>query len=185
VSAELVPADAAPGLAARARRAVHPPQPLSVLQAGEIAISDPLFFRPGEDSLPPAEVQAAIAKMFGSLSLSEKRIGVFWETYGVAPADTVDITLRFISMDRPGLLRRLGARVGVGEVGSGEMSMRWSEPRLGRRDGLTWVGDVPVQARAVVLDVSRMREGRYTVEIATSKRGAEQAVTRREIVIVR
>jgi hypothetical protein len=185
VSAELAPADGAPGLAVRARRAVHPPPPLSVLQAGEVAISDPLFFRPGDDSLPPSDAQAAIAKMLGSLFLGEKRIGVFWETYGVAPADTVELTLRITSLDKPGLFRRLGASIGLAEPAGGEMAMHWSEPRLGKRDGLTWVGDVPVQARAVVLDFSRLRPGRYTVEISVARQGTQPAVTRREVAVVR
>jgi hypothetical protein len=185
VSAELAPADGAPGLAARARRAVRPPAPLSVLQAGEIAMSDPLFFRPGDDPAPPANVAGAVAKMFGSLTLTEKRVGVFWETYGVAPGDTVEVSLRLANIDRPGILRRIGSTIGVAESGGGEQSMHWREPRPRNDDSVIWAGDVPIQSRAVVLDVSRMRPGRYTIEVTVARRGAAPAVTRREIAIVR
>lgn len=185
VSAELAPADGAPGLAVRARRAIHPPPPLSAMAEGETGISDPLFFRPGNDPEPPTTAPVAVAKMFGSLSFSDKRIGVFWETYGVAPADTVDVTLRIISAGRPGLLRRLGTTIGVVEDAGSEISMHLREPRLARRDGLSWAGDVPIQARAVVLDVSRLRPGRYTVEVSVTRQGATTAVTRRDITLAR
>jgi hypothetical protein len=181
VSAELAPADGAPGLAVRSRRAIHPPPPLSVMQAGEVGISDPLFFRPGDDAAPPSNAQDAIAKMLGSLSFTEKRIGVFWETYGVAPSDTVELTLRLVSTDKPGLFRRLGTKLGVVETIGGEMAMSWREPRIGMVEGLTWAGDVPIQARGVVLDISRLKAGRYAVEISAVKRGSIRATTRREI----
>src|SRR6185295_19102623 len=103
ISAELAPADGAPGLAVRVRRAVHPPWPLSVMQAGEVAISDPLFYRPGDAVDPPANAPEAVAKMFGSLALSDKRVGVFWEMYGVAPGDTVDVSLHLTGLDKAGL----------------------------------------------------------------------------------
>ena len=185
VSAELAPADGAEGLAARARRAVHPPAPLSVLQAGEIAISDPLFFRPGEDAELPANAPGAVAKMFGSLAFSDKRVGVFWETYGVAPGDTVNVSLRLANIDRPGLLKRIGTTIGLAESAGGEITMEWREPRLRQADGVIYAGDVPIQSRAVVLDVSRLKPGRYTIEITLTRRGATPAVTRRDVTIAR
>ena len=184
ISAELVPADGAPGLAGRARRAVHPPPPLSVLPAGAIAISDPLFYRPGADE-SRLDAQTAIAKMLGSLVFSDKRVGVFWETYGVALTDTVDITLRLVNIDKPGFMRRLGARIGVADPKGGELAMTWREPKPGRGEAVLWAGDVPIQSRSVVLELSRLKPGRYTVEVTVVRRGAEPAVTRRDITLVR
>lgn len=59
------------------------------------------------------------------------------------------------------------------------------EPRLGQREGLGLAGDVPVQGRGVVLDVSRLRPGRYRVEISVARAGTASATSRRDIVIQR
>jgi hypothetical protein len=183
ISAELAPADGAEGVAARARRSVHPPAPLSALQPGELAISDPLFFRPTDGGEPPTRTDDAISRMFGSLTLAGKRAGVFWETYGVPPGDTVDVTLRLISEDRPGLLRRLGTRLGVVRSEGGSIAVSWREPRTGERGGITFAGDVPIQPRSVVLDISRLRAGRYTVEISVSRPRGQAVSARRTIVV--
>jgi hypothetical protein len=185
VSAELAPADGAPGLAVRARRAVRPPAPLSVAQAGEIAVSDPLFFRPGDADDQPKSAPVAIARMLGSHALADQRVGIFWETYGVAPSDTVDLTLRITGIDKPGVLRRIGTAIRVLQSTPNEITMSWREPNLGQREGLTWAGDVPIQARSVILDVSRLRPGRYTMELTVVKGTAAPAVTRRDVTIVR
>jgi hypothetical protein len=185
VSAELAPADGAPGLAVRVRRAVHPPAPLSVLKVGEVAISDPLFFRPGDATDPPANAAEAVGKMFGSLAFNEKRVGLFWEMYGVAPGDTVDIAIRVANIDKPGLLRRIGSTIGIAGAEGAEMTIRWREPRPNRAETVMWAGDVPVQSRGVVLDVSRLRPGRYTVEVTVAKLAGEPATTRRDVTFVR
>lgn len=185
ISAELAPADGATGLAARVRRAVQPPPPLSVLPAGETAISAPLFFRPDTDGDPPTTAAAAITRMLGSLTITEPRVGVYWETYGIAPGDTVDVAIRIGNREHRGFLRRLGATLGVVDAESGGIGIRWREPRIGRRDGLTWAGDIPIQARSLVFDVSRLRPGRYTVEVSVARAGATPVVSEREIVIAR
>jgi hypothetical protein len=123
--------------------------------------------------------------MFGSLALSEKRIGVFWETYGIAPGDTVDVALHLASLDKPGVLRRLGSVFRVGEADASEVTVSWREPRPREKQTTIYAGDVPIQSRGVVLDVSRMRPGRYTVEITVTRHGAPPASTRREMSIVK
>jgi hypothetical protein len=65
------------------------------------------------------------------------------------------------------------------------MSVSWREPRIGQREGLTWAGDVPIQARSVVFDISRLRNGRYTVEITIARAGVPAVSARREITIAR
>ena len=181
LSAELVPADAAQGLAVRVRRAVHPPAPLSVLKDGEVALSDPLFYRPGDAAEPPANAAEAVGRMFGSLAFNEPRVGLFWESYGIAPGDTADIAIRVVSNDRPGFLRRLGSTVGLAEANAGELTISWREPRPRKTETVIWAGDVPIQSRGVVLDVSRLRPGRYTVEVTVSKLRSAPVTVRRDV----
>jgi hypothetical protein len=185
VSAELAPADGGPGLAVRIRRAVHPPAPLSVLKDGEVAISDPLFFRPGDAPDLPANAAEAVGKMFGSLAFNDKRVGIFWETYGVAPGDTVDVAIRVANIDKPSFLRRVGATFGIADADGGELTIRWREPRANRRDAVIWAGDVPIQSRSVVLEVSRLRPGRYTVEVTVARLGGVPVSTIRDVTFVR
>jgi hypothetical protein len=185
VSAELKPAEGMYGLAARARRAIHPPPPLSVLPSGEIAISDPLFFRPDKNADPPMTVGAAIPMMLGSLMINENRVGVFWETYNVAPKDTVETTLRISNSTKPGFFRRIGTSMGIASEVGGEIAVSWREPRLGQRDGLSYAGDVPILGKGVVLDVSRMKPGKYWVDITVTRAGTAPVSTRRQITIAR
>lgn len=185
VSAELVPADGLPGTAARARRAVQPPPPLSVLRAGELGISDPLFFRPADDGTTSLSAEDAISRMYGSLSLTGTRVGIFWETYGFPATDTVETTLRLTSEDKPGILRRLGSSIGVLSAEGGEISVRWQDPRVGERSGISYAGDVPIQARSVVLDISPLKAGRYTLEVSVTRRGRPTVSSSREIRVVR
>lgn len=185
VSAELAPADAAAGLAARARRAVHPPPPLSVLAEDAIAISDPLFYRVGDEATPPANASIAVARMYGSRHISDRRIGVFWEVYGAGRADTVETSVRLASIDKPGLLRRLGTSVGLLDGVGSELTMSWRDAGSSRPEALMFAGDVPIQARGVVFDVSRLRPGRYMFEITVARGGSAPAVTRRDIRIGR
>jgi hypothetical protein len=185
ISAELAPADGADGLAVRARRAVLPPAPLSVLPTGETAISDPLFFRPLDGGDVPDDARTAIGRMFGGLTFSEKRLGVFWETYGIAPTDTVEIRVRIIGNDRPGFFRRLGTSARILQSTEGGMAITWRELRVSRPEAVSWAGDVPIVARSIVVDVSRLRPGRYTLEVGVAKRATATAMTRREITIVK
>jgi hypothetical protein len=185
VSAELAPADGAAGLAVRVRRAVHPPAPLSVLADGEVALSDPLFFRPGDAPDLPANAAEAVGKMFGSHAFSDRRVGLFWETYGVAPGDTMDVSIRVANIDKPGFLRRVGATIGVADADQGEITIRWREPRLNKTETVIWAGDVPIQSRSVVLEVSRLRPGRYTVEVTVTRLGGVPVTTRRDVSFVR
>jgi hypothetical protein len=67
----------------------------------------------------------------------------------------------------------------------GEIGVTWREPRIGQREGLSWAGDVPIQARSLVFDVSRLRNGTYYVELTVARRGAAPAITRREVTIAR
>jgi hypothetical protein len=185
VSAELAPADGAPGLAVRVRRAVHPPAPLSALKDGEVALSDPIFYRPGDAAEPPNNAAEAVPKMFGSLAFNEKRVGLCWETYGLAPGDTVDVAIRVANIDKPGLLKRLGATIGIGDAEVAELTVHWREPRVHQKDAVIWAGDIPIQSRGVVLDVSRLRPGRYTVEVSITKLGGSAVSTRRDIRVSR
>ena len=94
--------------------------------------------------------------MYGSTAFRSSRVGIYWETYGVAVGDTVDVA---VSIDKPGnapgLLRRLLGRVGMGDVSGGGVSVRWREPAEGRRV-TTIAGPVPIQGRSITLGLGQL-----------------------------
>jgi hypothetical protein len=177
--------DGAPlGVAARTRFGVAPPPPLSAMRRGEVAVSEPvLLVAPeGADALPtdPAD---ALPRMHGSTNLrGVRRFGVYWESYGFAQGDTVDVEVRIERHDRPGALRRLTTALRVTDPRNGVVVVRWREPQPGRAARVLG-GPVPVLARSLVLDVSRLPAGDYWLDVAVGRPGQTSARSRRALTL--
>jgi len=54
---------------------------------------------------------------------------------------------------------------------NGSVAVRWSEPQAGH-DSWTIPSKVPIQARAVGLDLSQLEPGHYMVTVSASRKGA-------------
>src|SRR5205085_4704676 len=81
---------------ARSRFGVKPPPPLSSMPRGDAAMSDPVILVvPANTNALPNDADAAIALMNGSTTLAAgtSSIGVYWETYGIAAGDSVEVTV--------------------------------------------------------------------------------------------
>ena len=77
--------------AARTRFGVETPGPLAAL-AGATALSQPLLFEPSGDAAHPRDANAAVSRMYGTTTFAQwRRIGVYWESYGFAATDAVEI----------------------------------------------------------------------------------------------
>jgi hypothetical protein len=136
---------------------------------GEIAMSDPvILIVPANTTALPVVADAAIALMNGSTTLASgtTSVGIYWETYGIAAGDSVDITLT---------IRRNGG-------GGTPVTTSWSEPQPGR-NVRTVAGTVPIQMRSVVLDISAIPIGTYLLDISVRKRGAAPLSSSREFTI--
>jgi hypothetical protein len=170
IAGEIVSTDNPNATAGRARFVVTAPPTLGSLAPGQLAVSEPLFFQPGpNDGALPASAEDAMSRMLGSLTFTQGRVGVFWELYGLVPRDTVDITLTVTSLDRPGILHRIGESLGILGEDGGTVAIKWREPEPGARSAVSYTGAVPIQAHAVALDVSRLRAGRYSVEVSAAR----------------
>jgi hypothetical protein len=112
------------------------------------------------------------------------RLGVFWEAYGVSPGDTVQVSLRVTGARLPGLLRRIGAAIGIGQPAPGTVTVGWQEPRADRGGSSSVIAGVPVQSRSVVLDVSSLPPGPYVLNLQVARRGAAPASATRTISVV-
>lgn len=168
VSVEVL--DAKTRSAARARFGLIP----SSVDSG-ISHSDLLLFAPpGPDSLPHRLQDAAALALSGD-RVTGKRVGVFWEIYGVrkeGESFAVTITIERI---REGLMRRAAERLHLASPFS-PVQVQWKE-----------VPD-PVNgivSRSVSLDVSQLSNGRYEIQVAVGRPDGASTVATRDIVIDR
>jgi hypothetical protein len=113
-------------------------------------------------------------RMYGTTTLTgARRVGIYWEAYGFAPTDTVETTVRVTREDRPGFFERLGSALHLGGGGGSAIGVRSREVPGGGRAIHRMEGEVPVQMRSLVLELSQLRRGRYRLTlVATTPDGA-------------
>jgi hypothetical protein len=159
----------------RLRQAVRAPPTDST-----VGVSDLLLFAVAADSLgeataPPAALDDALPLALGdALVPTPGAVGVYWEVYGLPPGRA---RVRFslsLSGDRPGWLTRLGER------------LRRAPPR--RPVLLQWE-DAPlvagsVTARSVIVQLPRMPEGTYRLELRVTSPDGDRVVAARELRIL-
>jgi len=123
------------------------------LDSGKISVSD-LLFVDGAPSLP-ADLNEAIERAHGGTKFRRNtKIGLFWELYGKAPADSaLPISLTIMPIDE-GLLRRTFRALRIAPKLT-PLMLRWQE------NGAAGV----LSARAIVLDLSAIPAGKYAVKL--------------------
>ncbi len=169
--------------AARTRFGVESPKPLSAL-AGDRALSQPLLFEPPADARDALDADAAVSRMYGTTTFTRwRRIGVYWEAYGFAATDAVDIEVRMTREDRPGIFATIVGVLRLGREEGGSFGLRWREAPGGGGAIRRLEGDVPVQMRSVVLDISRLARGTYRLQLLVNKAGASAVTSERAFVL--
>jgi hypothetical protein len=169
---------------ARSRFGVVPPPPLSAMRRGEAAMSQPLLLTvPAGNAALPNEADSAVALMLGSTTLpaGTREMGIYWETYGITAADSVEVV---VSVQRRGggVVERVTSMVGALASANSPVSTSWREPQPGvvvRTIG----GAVPIQMRSVILDLGAIPVGPYTLEIAVRRRNADELRARRDFTV--
>jgi len=140
------------------------------LQPDRISVSDLLFVEAGP-SLPADLGEAAPRAHGGTVFARDSRIGLFWELYGQAPADsTLPISLT-ISPLETGLLRSALGALRVAPKPT-PLNIRWQE------NGAAGL----LSPRSLLLDLSLLPAGKYEVMLAV---GTTQAATSRRIIRIR
>lgn len=164
---------AKPGdLSARTRFAVAPPQPLDAVRPGEKLISDPILI--GAEDGPVPGPETALHYMLGSVRVRGAKVGLYWETYGWTEKDSVDVAVVIARHEPVSKLRRLGMLVRLAHDINGSVAVRWSEPQPGH-SAWTVPSSVPIQARSVRLDLSRLEPGQYTVTVLVNNHASTVA----------
>ncbi|MEO7362814.1 MAG: hypothetical protein ABI120_20955 [Gemmatimonadaceae bacterium] len=158
--------------AMRLRFGLRPPPTLRDMKSGELALSDPVFLRlPNRTMTPPVDEVSVLRYMAGGLSFPKSEIlALYWESYGFAPGDTVQIELRIRRDDNVSVARRVGSMVGVASALRDSVSIRWTEPD-GRHTAVPISGLIPAVGRTVALDVNALAPGTY-VAIIEMRKGA-------------
>jgi hypothetical protein len=123
------------------------------LDSSSISVSDLLFVDGAPDL--PADLSDAIAHAHGGTKFRrDTKIGLFWELYGRAPADSaLPISLTITPMDE-GLLRRTFRVLRIAPKIT-PLNIRWQE------NGASGV----LSPRAVLLDLSLVPAGKYAVKL--------------------
>jgi len=139
------------------------------LDSGTISVSD-LLFVDGAPSLP-ADLNEAIERAHGGTKFRRNsKIGLFWELYGKTPADSaLPISLTIMPIDE-GLLRRTFRALRIAPKPT-PLMLRWQE------NGAAGV----LSARAIVLDLSAIPAGKYSVKLEVG--GSPSAVSSRIIEV--
>lgn len=142
---------------------------------GRIHLSDLLFYD-AVTSPVPATLDSALRVVLGDArTSSDRRVGVLWETYGLAPSgETVDVSLE-VERVRVGWATRAAERLRLATAAS-PIRVRWAESP-DRRSGGTF--------RALALDLSHLAAGHYEIRLRVNAADGATATAVRELEIVR
>lgn len=137
---------------------------------GRVSVSDLLLF--DATSNPGADLTSILPAALGSLTVSgTNKLGLYWETYGLARQDSalpVSLTLSRVSSG----LRKLVESIGLGKQTT-PMSIAWREtPAFGG-----------IATRSVVLDLSLIPRGRYKLKLELAPRVGPPVTSTRVIDI--
>ena len=172
-------------VAGRTRFGIAPPPTLAAMATGECAISEPVILQspPGDEPLPN-EPDSALGRMSGTTRLHAglKTIGVYWETYGFAPGDSVEIAIRVQRYTAQSALEKVGIALNMRGDKNAPVSLAWTEPQPGHASHVT-AGSVPIVSRSIVLNIASLPKGDYWLDIGVRKNRQEPVVGRRSFVV--
>ena len=138
------------------------------LDSARISVSDILFVD-GAPSLPSDLAEAIPRAHGGTRFRRDRKIGLFWELYGRAPADSLPISLTLTPMD-DGFFRRAFRVLRIAPRQT-PLNIRWQD------NGAAGV----LSARAVMIDLSLVPEGKYSVKLEV---GSEAGGTASRVIEV-
>jgi hypothetical protein len=168
--------------AGRTRFAIAPPPALSAMRPGEYALSDIILLTPSSSGRElPGNLDTLLALMAPSPLVDRGTgIGLYWESYGFAPQDSLTIEVRVRRTSADGFLNRVGQAMGVAGDRNTPIGIRWKEEQRAVGAVVVDDGPVPIVGRRLLLALDRAARGQYTIEISvTGQRGASATNSRR------
>jgi hypothetical protein len=159
-------------LAMEDRRAARARVGIPSRQTSRVGLSDLLLYSPA--GAPSADLVAVREDMLPTDAvIGARALGVYWETYGLrAAGEPVHFTLSVRQVD-VGWRQRAAERLHLTDPATG-LSIQWEEVPQ-QMNG--------VAGRSVSLDLSRLRPGKYRVELAVGISGEPPVVSVRQIQV--
>jgi hypothetical protein len=158
-------ADTTTGTLARSRT-LYPPDD----GTSRLSLSDLLLYRAGTE---PAEgLDSALVRAIpGDTVYRDRAVGIFWETYGLAPSgESVDVAVTVERIDRSWFRRtRQALRLADEDT---PLRMRWTDARPSAAG---------VAGHAVSLDLGNLAGGRYRLTLSLTPAGVTPVTSSREI----
>ncbi|MBC8086932.1 MAG: hypothetical protein H7Z40_06675 [Phycisphaerae bacterium] len=183
LSAEVLPR--AEGTAAlRSRYAVRPPPSLRQMSASEFALSEPVLMRlPNSTMLPPSDEASVLRLMAGTTTITTAEpVAFYWESYGFAPGDTVQIELKIRRDDDRSTARRVGSALGLASALRDSVSIRWTEPDGQRSSTVVGSSSTPTIGRTIAVNLNALAAGDY-VAIIEMRKGTSAARSERKFTV--
>ena len=170
--------------AMRLRFGLHPPPTLREMLVNEVALSDPLFLRmPNRELAVPTDQPSVLRYMAGGLTFTRiEPLAVYWESYGFAPGDSVQVTLKVRRNDEVNVARRLASSIGIASALRDSITVQWTEPDA-RHASVVLTGSKPVVGRSVALDLTALPPGRYVLTVEMRRGANTSATSERQFVI--
>ena len=146
-----------------------------------------IWLRSSSNSAPLEPGEALLNQMLGSTTISlavNSRVGVFVESYGVREGDTVSVSVTLRRIESLSVLRRLGTLLNVAGDPNGSVTITWKEPnptQVTRTVG----GTVPIQSRAISLDIAALTPGPYELVIGIKRSAQPEVTSSRRVTITK
>ena len=141
-------------------------------ETGGLAVSDLLVYRGGAE--PVTTLDSALSRAVAGDALQRRLpIGIFWETYGLAPeGESVSLEVRVDRLDRS-LLRRTRQRLGMAPADT-PIRIQWADARPPADRA---------SPHAISLDLGYLDPGRYRITLTVVPLVGPAAATAREITL--
>jgi hypothetical protein len=118
-----------------------------------------------------------------SLVSKAGKLGVYWETYGFAPSDSIEVAVWIERHTPQGLARRFGIALRIATDLNTPVAMGWQEPQTSGNRTMVPSGPVQIIGHSVVLDTSKLPPGNYWLDVAVRKRGHDPVRGRTNFVV--
>ncbi len=135
------------------------PLAISSLEAGAVAVSDPLMFEVPSDDV--VDLDGAMKNALGSEIVPHGKVGIYWETYGLAKSDSAQSVSLTLARVGKSAFRRIRESIRLADK-TNPLTIRWNQ----------FPSSESVSARTVVLDLTLVPRGRYLLRIEASGGGA-------------
>ena len=167
--------------ARRLRYGVNPPSTLSEMKAGDFALSDPVILQlPSRMATLPNTATAVKPYMAGSTDIGRTdNVALYWESYGFAPTDSVNLELKINRRDDVNVARRIGSAIGLVSDLRDSVSIKWSEPDA-RNGGAVIPGVKSTIGRTVSVDLKSLPPGEYVATIVIRRGGTASVQSERK-----